>query len=60
MRIVYEEQLSRKDVIGQKIVDFDLFIDEDGDEELDIMLENGKQIEIVYNHVENYIDVQSD
>lgn len=53
------QMLDNSEIMGKRIVDVHLHEDNDG-QELQIMLEDGKQIEISFNDVENTIMVQSD
>lgn len=53
------QMLDNKEILGKRIVDVHLHEDSDG-QELQIMLEDGKHIEISFNAAENTIMVQSD
>ena len=50
--------LDKKEVLNKKIIDIVFFEDQDGDE-LHILLEDGKQIEIML-HSDGYVHIQSD
>jgi len=53
------QMLDNKEILGKRIIDVYLHEDTDG-QELQIILEDGKQIEISFNATENIIMVQSD
>ena len=53
------QMLDNKEILGKRIIDVYLHEDSEG-QELQIILEDGKQIEISFNHIENKIIVQSD
>lgn len=52
--------LDPKEILGKKIIDIYLYQDPIEGDELHLLLEDGKQIEISYNTVEKQVMVQSD
>lgn len=53
------QMLDNKEILGKRIIDVYLYEDTDG-QEFQILLEDGKQIQIYFNNIENKIMVQSD
>lgn len=53
------KMLDKNEILGKRIIDVYLHEDSDG-QELQLILEDGKQVEISFNYGDNKIIVQSD